>query len=265
MYEYLGFIVFITICAVVIFYMRSLSRIERENLRMQAELGRARQFFDEINDQVERISRYRHDLKKHIRIVEEFLNEGNNYEGYEEYQDLLRLMSGMQEDVENTNKKRFCDHEVLNAICEIKLRECEESGVTFEAEIGSIDLSFVDDFHLTGIIMNLLDNALEACQRLTEEEGQIVLKILPADDSDSHRGENTDGRGIMISVGNTVHAGEIIDFKTKKKDKSSHGLGLNIAREYAAIYHGTLSSHIDEENHFLLISAVLSNRNNSQE
>ena len=264
MYEYLGIIVFITICAVVIFYMRSLSRIERENLRMQAELGRARQFFDEINDQVEGISRYRHDLKKHIRIVEEFLNEGNNYEEYEEYQDLLRLMSGMQEDVDNTNKKRFCDHEVLNAICEIKLRECEESGVTFEAEIGSPDLSFMDDFHLTGIIMNLLDNALEACQRLTEEEkGQIILKVLPAEGSDSNCGEDADGRSIVISVGNTVHAGEIFDFKTKKKDKSRHGLGLNIAREYAAIYHGTLSSHIDEENHFLLISTVLHKRNDA--
>lgn len=252
MSEYLGIIVVLIITAALVIYVRNLRNIEKENLRLQKNLNLANQFFDEVNEQVEDIRRYRHDLRKHIRIVEEFLKEGKDYADYEEYKELVRLMSGMQQGEAEARKKRFCDHEVLNAICEIKKKECDDEGISFEVDIDSCDLSFVDDFHLTGIVMNLLDNAQEAQQRIGTEESKLMTLTIK-----QVKEEKEDHKPIIISVGNTISKAEKLDFKTKKEDKKHHGMGLDIAREYAQFYGGELTYQYDEKRHFLLINVNL--------
>lgn len=250
-----------TITILLMLYIRNLRNIEKENLRLQKNLNQANQFFDEVNKQVDNIRRYRHDLKKHIRIVEEFLNKGKYYEDYEEYQELVRLMSGMQQDEERSSRKRFCDHEVLNAICEIKKKECDQENAGFEVEIDYQNLRWVDDFHLTGIIMNLLDNALEAQQRLDQDEIKLITLTIRQSPATKQDSEKDDGQApLTISVGNTIHKGEKIDFKTRKDDKKNHGMGLDIAREYSKIYGGGLTYQYDEAKHFLVITATLKNQ-----
>ena len=247
----------------MILYLRRLRNIQQENLKLEENLNYARQFFYEVEGQVNRIRRYRHDLKKHILIVEEFLKEENNYADYEEYQELTRLMSGMQDDMDKIQRKRYCDHEVLNAICEIKQKECDEAGIPFQVKISCPDLSWIDNFHLTGIIMNLLDNALEAEQRLEEGAGRRICLELEGIGPGSAEGDKElpadakTGPGVKICVGNTVSFDETIDFQTRKKDRIRHGVGLSIAREYSAIYHGELKYHFDKEGHFLTICTVL--------
>ena len=154
--------------------------------------------------------------------------------------------------------KRFCDHEVLNAICEIKKKECDQENTGFKVEIDYQNLSWIDDFHLTGIIMNLLDNALEAQQRLDQDETKLITLKIKQDSTIKQGLEKSEGQGpLTISVGNTIHRGEKIDFKTKKEDKKHHGMGLDIAREYSKIYGGELTYQYDEPEHFLVITATL--------
>ena len=76
MSNYFWVMLVFTIAIVLMLYIRNLRNIEKENLRLQKNLNQANQFFDEVNNQVDNIRKYRHDLKKHIRIVEEFLNKG---------------------------------------------------------------------------------------------------------------------------------------------------------------------------------------------
>ena len=252
MSEYIEILIILLVSFILVLYVRNLRNMEKENLRLQKNLNQVNQFFDEVNGRVDDIRRYRHDLNKHIRIVEEFLKEGQNYADYEEYQELVHLISGMQKNVEETRKRRFCDHEVLNAICEIKKKECDQKGVPFDVEIDYQDISWVEDYHLTGIIMNLLDNALEAQQKLDPDETKLMTLTInqPQEIRDNKE-------SLVISVGNTIPKGEKLDFKTRKQDKKHHGMGLDIARGYSEIYSGELINKYDEIRHYLVISITL--------
>ncbi len=238
--------IILLITFIMLFYLKRLRNIQIENARLEEKIKKTRQFYSEVEDQVERIRRYRHDLRKHIHILEEFLKNGEEYAEYEEYLELINIMNGLQEDMNEIQSDKICDSEILNAICQMKQRESLQEGIPFNIEISYNDISWIDDFHLTGIIMNLLDNAFEAQKRLgADDKKQVVLRITEED------------RFICLSVENTVSHGETIDFKTKKADDFSHGLGLDIASEYAAIYRGKLVYRFENENSYLSISTEL--------
>ena len=224
-------------------YLKRLRNIQVENIRLEEKIKKTRQFYSEVEGQVDRIRRYRHDLRKHIRILEEFLKEGEEYAEYDEYLGLINIMNGLQGDVDRIQSERLCDNEVLSAICYIKKRESVQEEIPFDVEITYEDISWIDDFHLTGIIMNLLDNAFEAQKRLgSGERKQVVFRLTEKED-----------RSVEILVENKVAAGENIDFRTKKADVFSHGLGLDIASEYAAIYHGSIEHRFEKENNHLTV------------
>ncbi len=250
MSDYIGIVVILLMGILIRVYYKNLFRMEKETLRLQENLNKAERFFDEVNEQIKGIRKYRHDLKKHIRIVEEFLRNSKSYQGYEEYHELLRLMSGMQKDIEQAQENRFSDHEVLNAICEIKQKECEEHGIDFFTDIDDADYSWIDDFHLTGILLNLLDNAQEVQNRVEEGKPRWVSLYVKEQN-------NTDLPGIEITIANPLPEKEIPDFQTKKKDKKHHGFGIDIAEEYAGIYHGKLDYQFRADQHILLVCTML--------
>ena len=78
----IAIILLITFISMV--YFRRLRNIQVENIRLEEKIKKTRQFYSEVEGQVDRIRRYRHDLRKHIRILEEFLKNGEEYAEYED-------------------------------------------------------------------------------------------------------------------------------------------------------------------------------------
>lgn len=252
--EFIGIILVLLAAGVLIIYIRNLRMMEKENLRLQENLKLAQFFYDEVQEQITGIRRYRHDLNKHIRIVEEFLQEGQDYKNYEEYKDLTLSISKMQEDVRSTHEKKYCSHEVINAICEIVQRECESHEVLFIPEISCGYPDWISNFHLTGILMNLLDNALEA-QFRNDQADRKVIKLQLCHKQEQR--EDNESESLEITVENTVSPEETISFKTRKADRQNHGLGLDIAKEYCGFYHGELSWNLDETENLIIFNTVL--------
>ena len=248
MVEYLGLILLCIVGFVLVIYIRTLRKIEKENIILQNNITQTQQFYDEMQERIDGIRRYRHDLQKHIRIVEQFLEEGKQFENYEEYQELQGYIREMQDDITRMHTNRYCEDKLINAICEIKAEECSDKRIPLEIQINISESSTdgIDPFHITGILMNLLDNAIEAELRMGDRPGRGILFNL----------EEESG-GLAISVGNDVPHSFTADFVTTKQDKEEHGMGLLIARDYSSKYKGQLDFRYDEANHYLTIRTLL--------
>ena len=118
--QIIGILLALVMTGVLIIHIRRLRRLKDKNLRLQEEIAQAEHFFERVKEQADSIRRYRHDLKKHIRIVEEFLKEEKRYESLDEYQELSSQLSRMQKDIDRNRSDRYCSGEVLNAICMIE-------------------------------------------------------------------------------------------------------------------------------------------------
>ena len=108
-----------------------------------------------------------HDMKNHLHSIE-LLNEQHDHKKVSAYIRQLMQSSDLKE------SSRLCDHDLLNSIlCRYK-HQCNNSHISFHTDIRSGTMNFMTDNDITSLFCNLLDNAMEACMQIPEEEDRFI-------------------------------------------------------------------------------------------
>ncbi len=116
----------------------------------------------------------------------------------------------------------------LNIILADKICKAEELGITIECNVDFSKGSFMQPLEITTLFGNLLDNAIEACEKVDIEERYIIFKSQYKGDFLSIVIKNS-----MRYFDNTI--------KTTKNNKAFHGYGLINVKRVIQIYNGHLS------------------------
>lgn len=231
----------------VVLFVLWLQRINQKNQRLQEKVAQTDRLLGRIREQEDMFHRYRHDLRKHIRLVDDLLKKSSRYASYEEYQTLAGYIREMEDDAAEQHENQFCDHTILNAICQKTSNTCQEKGIAFTADISCRDLSWVRNLDLASIFLNLLENAIEAQNRLSpEQEKNVSFSLVGTND------------GLTATVGNTVNHQDELFFQSNKAD-SSRGVGLKIVRDTVSAYNGNIDYETDVQNHYLKVHITLLN------
>ena len=119
------------------------------------------------------------------------------------------------------------------------------SGKYFKLEKDAIEKINLSAIKVSGLIQNLLDNAIEENCRITDlEEREIKWTILQAD------------FGLKMQIKNACLDIDKIDFETKKEEKELHGWGVKIIKEIVDEAQGTIQ-YIKEQNNRLKVIVFL--------
>ena len=100
-----------------------------------------------------------------------------------------------------------------------------------------LDKLNIEKVDLSGLLQNLLDNAIEECCRISEDFERKILWTM-----------NTTEYGVKIRVENTCCNIKNIDFITKKEDKNAHGWGVKIIKEVVQKAGGNINYTKEEGN-----------------
>ena len=167
------------------------------------------QVYTQLQAEYEQRRGFYHDIKNQHVILQELLQSGD-YDKAEQYVrklqeqeavGLLQQRTGMQ---------------VVDLLLEHKLQEARKAGIEVQTEIEPVNLA-VTEQELVSVLGNALDNAIEACQRMTEAHKWLTVKI--------HR---TVGM-TQIQIRNAYEQapkekhGKLV---TTKEDSKLHGLGI---------------------------------------
>jgi len=120
---------------------------------------------------------------------------------------------------------------IINAIINSKYKEALEKDIVMVIKVNDLSECAIVDEDIVTILSNLLNNAIEACEK-TVEKRTIWLKFVIEETM------------TIISVKNTVDEDvEIIDdvLITTKKNKVEHGLGVKNIKESVEKYKGSYS------------------------
>ena len=114
---------------------------------------------------------------------------------------------------------------MLNAIACVTEEKCQEYNIQIKINLAIKESEIFDKLNiekvdLSGLLQNLLDNAIEECCRISEDFERKILWTM-----------NTTEYGVKIRVENTCCNIKNIDFITKKEDKNAHGWGVRIIKE----------------------------------
>lgn len=94
------------------------------------------------------------------------------------------------------------------------------------------------------IFGNALDNAIEACDRVENEERQIYVYMMYSPQE------------LTCRISNTAKKPEHEIIKTSKSDKLNHGFGLENIKKTVEKYNGVVNIEQDEEKFTLSFSLV---------
>ena len=179
--------------------------------------------FDSLARHMDDMHRARHDLRQHLTVVQSYI-EKDDREGLKNYIKLYR--SELPPDV----LELYCRNDVVNAIVCYYAGMARNAHIQFDAKIDYPKSCSITETDITVLLGNILENAVEACQRKTGMQDFIKLRI--------KRHSNAE---LLILADNTCHIPVI--FKDGVPVSAKHeGMGIGTAsmQDIAERYHGTV-------------------------
>lgn len=182
-----------------------------EYLRKQMKIQQ--QTYKQQYENIRKVRKTQHDMKHRLVVIEQLLIE-KDYERAQSYtKEFLRELDDVKE-------FKYGDS-ALSTLLLIKEETARERGVRMEINVDAINTTRVSEMDLTMIMGNLLDNAIEAAEKVEDHpEVYVIIKT----------------KGVLyISVKNRVKDTDII--KTGKPDYTTkentllHGFGIACIRE----------------------------------
>lgn len=213
--------------------MANIQITEKENQLLHSYQLSMQGFYTSIQDKLEATRRYRHDLAKRIQTLEMILEQqegkASNLEKYR--QELIKNYDMLR-------TQEYSKNQVVDAVLALKKQQCAEKQIDLQMLIERESFSWIKDEDMVALLFNLLDNAVEACERIVDTgERRIRFSM------------GQTGEQIQMELSNSVPKLEKVVFKTSKPSKEEHGMGTLIIQDVINKYHGTKEVRHDREKH----------------
>jgi signal transduction histidine kinase len=192
--------------------------IELETIHMKKIITVQSQHIKEIIEQNNQIEKLKHDFSTHSKVLYEMAKSGKNSE----------LQSYLQQFAKEhiLDPLFFCTRNTVNAILSSKYKIAKESNIDLQIYFSDKGAEKIDDINLCSVVSNLLQNGIEACERLSQNEKRYI-RISASEKADCF---------IITQINSSLEPND--GFKTIKSDPANHGLGLKIIKDIAKKYNG---------------------------
>ena len=195
--------------------------VEEQQVRaMKKRLEEAENFYGSIR-------KVRHEMKNHMANIKGLAGAG-------EYGEIEEYVRRMDETMQELEYKYVTGNAVTDVIINDKCRRAEKAGIRFDADFrygGEIPV-----FDMGIILNNLLDNAIEACEKLETGKGFVRLSLKRKKQFLILCVENSFDGAVPISKGSPLPP------TTKQSILpgiiTEHGIGLENVRDIAERYFG---------------------------
>ena len=190
-------------------------------------------YYIQLGEKETELRKFRHDIKNHMMILDSMVAEGKNDEALEYMNNMGILMA-------NTKPRFDTGNYIADAILDSKYSIASGKGISINFE-GVISSENIENTDMVILLANILDNAIEACEKVDKEK---EIKI-----------ESIFNKGIWIlTVENPVK--DLVDITndkidTTKSDKELHGYGLSNIKSVAKKYGGMVKLE-NRDNKFLI-------------
>lgn len=173
-----------------------------------------------------------HDLHNHIGTLRQFLS-------HEKYQEAIQYLDELQEPIREMTDTVWTGDETVDYLINNKTAIAAEKQIRFEAQVEFPRHTNIRSADLCAILGNLLDNAIEAAEKISMPEQRIVFLTI-----------RRINQMLVIKVENSyaeVAKRENGQLQTTKTETGLHGWGLKSAQTAAEKYDGTIRTTYDEE------------------
>ena len=237
--------IFSVVCCAVVLLLTSQTLVDRDLKReveyLQYAVRQGEKQYEISKDTIDMINIKCHDIKYKVNSL---LSQGQGLSA--EAADDLNKSISIYDTRANTGNK------ILDVLLTEKSLYCEQNGITFSCMADGAKLDFMAEGDLYCLFGNIIDNALEAVNAITERERRVVNFVVKSKND------------MLVVQTENYFAGELA-FKdglpqTTKGDKNYHGFGMRSIRMIVNKYGGALSARAADGVFYLNIIFSLEKR-----
>lgn len=202
-----------------------LSRLYYRHLETQRELQKNKleaEHVSQVGAMYDYVREWRHDIKGMVSTVSSLADNGE----YESMKNYLHELSGAADE---TKLLVSTGNPAVDAAVSAKLMLADKTGITVDHTISVPEGMDTDSMDICSVIMNLMDNAIEAVSVLPPEVRRIELEMIDK------------GGMLAVNVKNPCRGDYNYDgsrLVSSKPDSSVHGIGLKRVEKIVAKHQG---------------------------
>ena len=207
--------------------------INRHKLTVQ-QLELQKKHFDELMLNQKQLKQLRHDLSNHLISLAGYFKDNDSAGGLE----YIKNISGV---LKSQNNYAETGNIALDAVINAKKEVAAEKGIDVKALLQVPENMPFSPADICIILGNALDNAIEACEKLSDIHTTIDVKLV------------YDGGKLICKITNPIGQKPKPGFATAKQDKQGHGIGLQSIKTAAEKYMGSVEAEVTESEFTLSI------------
>lgn len=179
-----------------------------------------------------------HDMKHHLLILREYGQE-------KQWDSLMSYLNELSDDILVQKKTVWTQVGILDTLLEQKKTKAESKGIEVRVQADRIGALPFSDMEICTLFSNLLDNAIEACEKIEDDRRWVAIQI-------------TRKSGMLyLTISNSIkdrpaeQEGKLI---TNKQNHQLHGYGIKSVQKIVRKYEGDFSYQIRESEFIVTIT-----------
>ncbi|MEF9992021.1 MAG: ATP-binding protein [Peptostreptococcaceae bacterium] len=183
-----------------------------------------------------KVRQLHHDIKNHITCIKGVTQSNNDATNY---------IRSIENELDRYDNSFNTGNMILDIILNEKSKVCKDSDIKLLIDINNFDIcNFIDTIDTCSVFSNILDNAIEACKKISNYDKEIILRGTIVNNFFVIRIENTKKNEVNIKNNN---------IKTDKKDTYLHGLGIKSVKDSVSKYNGEVVIDYSEDRFIMKI------------
>lgn len=163
-------------CSYILIYLFVLKVLQEHELKNSRDLMSiqilAMERQADMNREAEEAMRIqRHDMRHKLQIISVMIQKN-------ELEEALRYIADRKEELNKVNIVQYCTNPVIDAALSYYCQKAEEAKIRMELTISLPEKLTVNASGLSIVFANLLENAINACKKLPEEQRRIQCKCI---------------------------------------------------------------------------------------
>lgn len=176
-----------------------------------------------------------HDVDKHVKSIENLCVNGKTGEAAEYVKDIRNML-------EPLIPIKYTGNPILDILLTDKATISKEKKIKFDIKIDNIDMNFLEAIDATTIFGNLIDNAIEAVEKVNGDR-YIEVSIMPYQEM------------ILVRIKNTSLPLKWKNGMPVSEKGKNHGIGLLNVKRSIEKYDGNIS--IQQKNGIVTVDLLL--------
>lgn len=217
--------------AITIYIVIEIKKENEERLKEKRAYNRLESksdYYEKVEESQNQIRRLYHDMNNHLYNIQMMSKSSEDASDY---------IVSLQNELKEARKTRLSGNSLFDIIVDEKMNICKNKGIEFDIDVDSKNTGFIKNIDMSSILANILDNAIEACDKMTSNKKYIKLTSMWADDMFVIICENSKENEVK-KIGDS--------FVTDKLNKSEHGIGIKSVEKSVKNYDGNMMIFCDD-------------------